>query len=174
MYIDILILGQLLSGPKYGYEIKKAIQEDFGDEIEINNNMLYPTLKRFLEMGAILRSNVVKPKGKPDRQVYELTGLGQEMFHQMISDFPSRLAGRQIEFLGRVALFNELLPAVRLEIFGKRENILRKKLQYYKQVESKHLEKPYVMEVLSFLVMQVESELQWIDKLKQMSITEPK
>lgn len=49
VFAEILILGQLLSGPKHGYEIKKDVQETLGEAFEINNNLLYPALRRFLE-----------------------------------------------------------------------------------------------------------------------------
>ena len=63
MYAEILILGELMSGPKHGYEIKRNIQNALGDEFEINNNLLYPALRRFVEMGAISKE-VIQSEGR--------------------------------------------------------------------------------------------------------------
>lgn len=55
MYVDILLLAELTTGPKHGYEIKKNIQNRLGNNFELNHNMLYPTLRRFENMGAIMK-----------------------------------------------------------------------------------------------------------------------
>ncbi|WP_089966113.1 PadR family transcriptional regulator [Lihuaxuella thermophila] len=166
MYAEILILGQLLSGPKHGYEIKKNIQEALGEEFEINNNLLYPALRRFLEMGAISKE-VVKSEGKPARHVYLLTDTGEEIFHDMIRDFPSKLAANQSEFLVRVALFDRLEPDMRREILQKRQEVLQEKLKFYRRIENTHAQNPFVVEVIRFQKAQVEHELAWIEDLKQ-------
>lgn len=169
MYAEILILGQLLSGPKHGYEIKKNIQEALGDEFEINNNLLYPALRRFLEMGAISKE-VVKSEGKPNRHVYFLTDMGEEIFNEMLRDFPSKLAASQAEFLVRVALFDRLDPDMQQEVLQKREEVLQEKLNFYRHIEHTHPQHPFVIEVVGFQKRQVEHELAWIADLKQKSV----
>ncbi len=72
MYAEILILGELMSGPKHGYEIKRNIQNALGDEFEINNNLLYPALRRFVEDGRhFQRSDSVRRKTKPPRLLFD-------------------------------------------------------------------------------------------------------
>lgn len=44
MYVDILLLAELTTGPKHGYEIKKNVQNRLGENFELNHNTLYPTL----------------------------------------------------------------------------------------------------------------------------------
>ncbi|BAR84187.1 GNAT family acetyltransferase [Bacillus thuringiensis serovar tolworthi] len=55
MYVDILLLAELTTGPKHGYEIKKNVQNRLGENFELNHNMLYPALRRFENMGAITK-----------------------------------------------------------------------------------------------------------------------
>ncbi|MFB5191922.1 PadR family transcriptional regulator [Alicyclobacillus fastidiosus] len=165
MYAEILILGQLLSGPKHGYEIKKNIQKDLGEEFEINNNLLYPALRRFLEMGAISKE-VVKSDGKPERHVYLMTDVGEEIFNDMIRDFPGKLAASQMEFLVRVALFDRLEPDMRQEILHKRQEVLEERLHFFRHIENTHSESPFVIEVIRFQRSQVEHELAWIVNLE--------
>ncbi|WP_199613762.1 PadR family transcriptional regulator [Paenibacillus alkalitolerans] len=165
MYAEILILGHLLSGPKHGYEIKKNIQEALGEGFEINNNLLYPALRRFLEMGAISKE-VVRSEGKPDRHVYFLTDTGEEIFGEMIREFPTKLAANPIEFLVRVALFDRIEHDMQLEILHKRQEILEKQLHRYRDIENASPQTPFVTEVISFQQTQVEHELAWIDNLR--------
>lgn len=166
MYAEILILGELMSGPKHGYEIKRNIQKALGEEFEINNNLLYPALRRFVKMGAISKE-VIKSEGKPNRHVYCLTETGEEVFLEMICDFPDKLAARQIEFLVRVALFDRLEPEIQQEIMQKRREVLQKKLDYYRQIEQVHVQNPFVLKVLHFQKAQTELELNWIQSLAQ-------
>lgn len=166
VYTELLILWQLLSGPKHGYEIKKNVQEALGETFEINNNLLYPTLRRFLEMGAISKK-VVESEGKPNRHVYILTDQGEEIFNQMIRDFPRKLAGSQSEFLVRVALFDRLEYNMQQEILQKRQEVLQEKLNYYRNIENTHPQNPFVIEVICFQKTQIEHELTWITNLKQ-------
>ena len=55
MYVDILLLAELTTGPKHGYEIKN-VQNRLGENFELNHNMLYPALRRFENMGAITKN----------------------------------------------------------------------------------------------------------------------
>ncbi|MFC7440454.1 PadR family transcriptional regulator [Laceyella putida] len=166
MYVEILILEQLLSGPKHGYEIKKNIQEALGEAFEINNNLLYPALRRFLEMGAISKE-VVKPEGKPNRHIYLLTDVGEEIFCEMIREFPSKMAANRTEFLVRVALFGRLEHEMQQEILQKRQEVLEKERNHYHHIENTHPKNPFVIEVIRFQKTQVEHELAWIAHLKQ-------
>ena len=87
MYVDILLLAELTSGPKYGYEIKKNIQNRLGENFELNHNMLYPSLRRFENMGAITKK-VHTQVGKPNRNMYEITETGEEIFLKCCASFP--------------------------------------------------------------------------------------
>src|SRR5215208_3338953 len=52
-YVDILILQNLIARPAHGYEIKKSVERIMGGAFAVNNNVLYPALRRFEEMGAV-------------------------------------------------------------------------------------------------------------------------
>ncbi|WP_067620602.1 PadR family transcriptional regulator [Alicyclobacillus acidiphilus] len=166
MYADILILGELLSGPKHGYEIKKDVQRALGEGFELNNNLLYPALRRFLETGAISKQ-VIKAEGKPDRNVYILTDEGERRFYELIRDFPAKSAANSIDFLVRVAFFDRLDPDVAQGILQTRQDVLWKQLEFCRDIETVHSELAWAMEVVRFQITQIESELAWIDELKR-------
>ena len=64
MYFDILMLRVLAEGPRHGYEIKKSVERILGGR-SINNNVLYPALRRFEEQGAIERVAGEAGPGRP-------------------------------------------------------------------------------------------------------------
>ncbi|GIO84212.1 PadR family transcriptional regulator [Paenibacillus faecis] len=161
MYADILILGQLLTGPKHGYEIKKNVQEALGESFEINNNLLYPALRRFQEMGAMTKE-VEKADGKPDRHVYLLTETGEEIFDELVRDFPRKAAANQMEFLVRVALFDRLEPELRLDILRKRLSVLEEEMERNRRFDLLHSQNGFTAEVIRFKKAQTEHELAWV------------
>ncbi|MEJ8303678.1 PadR family transcriptional regulator [Saccharibacillus sacchari] len=164
MYADILILGQLLSGPKHGYEIKKSVQEALGDSFGLNNNALYPALRRFAEAGAITKETE-KGDGKPDRHVYVLTQSGETTFTQLVCDFSEKAAVHQMEFLVRVALFGRLRPENRLAILEKRLAAIEEQSGRNRKFDRQGDNDLFIAEVIEFQKQQTEHERVWIERL---------
>lgn len=161
MYVDILLLAELTSGPKHGYEIKKNIQNRLGENFELNHNMLYPSLRRFENMGAITKK-VHTQVGKPNRNMYDITETGEKMFSEMLREFPEKLATNNAEFLVRVALFEKLDCEARKEILTMRQDILHKQLT---AIQSLHVSSFFITEVIEFSKLRIEHELLWITSL---------
>ncbi|MBR9655380.1 MULTISPECIES: PadR family transcriptional regulator [Bacillus] len=161
MYVDILLLAELTSGPKYGYEIKKNIQNRLGENFELNHNMLYPSLRRFENMGAITKK-VHTQVGKPNRNMYDITETGEEIFSEMLREFPEKLATNNIEFLVRIALFEKLDYEARKEVLTIRQDILHKQLT---AIQSLDTNSPFITEVIEFSKSRIEHELLWITSL---------
>jgi DNA-binding PadR family transcriptional regulator len=169
MYVDIIILANLAFRPQHGYEIKKSVELVHGPEFTLNNGMLYPALRRFEEMGAI-EGEVERHQGKPDRHIYHLTSLGQEILHDLLVEFPPEVARNQNEFLVRVSFFDRLEPHERRDILAARAAVLRAQVENHGRilamVEREGLPMPaYAGRTLTFQTQQVQHELDWIDDL---------
>ncbi|MEI4620194.1 PadR family transcriptional regulator [Bacillus pfraonensis] len=161
MYVDILLLAELTSGPKYGYEIKKNIQNRLGENFELNHNMLYPALRRFEDMGAITKE-IHQQIGKPNRNIYKLTPTGEEIFYEMMREFPEKLAANEAEFLVRVALFEKLDYEARKEVLTTRQNVLHTQLTSIQSLAETSL---FISEVVKHRKSCIEHELAWITSL---------
>lgn len=161
MYVDILLLDELTSGPKYGYEIKKNIQNRLGENFDLNHNTLYPALRRFEDMGAITK-RIQQQVGKPNRNIYELTDVGEEILSEMMREFPEKLAANHAEFLVRISLFEKLDYEDRKEILTTRYNLLNKQLTSMKSV---NIVSPFPSEVVQYSTSRIEHELEWISSL---------
>ena len=161
MYVDILLLAELTSGPKYGYEIKKNIQNRLGENFELNHNMLYPSLRRFENMGAITKK-VHTQVGKPNRNMYDIAETGEEIFSEMLREFPEKLATNNIEFLVRIALFEKLDYEARKEVLTIRQDILHKQLTAIQSLDASSF---FITEVIEFSKSRIEHELLWITSL---------
>src|SRR3954471_4268291 len=110
MYLDILILSHLETGPTHGYELKRKVTTTTA--FSLHNNSLYPALRRFEEAGAVTRS-AQQQEGRPPRHVYTLTDVGRELLHDLVAELPAELAGNDEEFLTRLGMFDVLTPAGR-------------------------------------------------------------
>jgi DNA-binding PadR family transcriptional regulator len=163
VYVEILILAHLTNRPAHGYEIKKSVERTLGGRFAINNNLLYPALKRFEEMGAVTRE-VERQEGRPDRHVYRLTDRGQEVLQGLLLDFSPELARDEAEFLVRVAFFHLLDALARREILRMREAVLRDHLAHLATVlpSDRRAGNPFGARVIQFLTRQIEQELEWI------------
>jgi len=71
--VQFLILLQLKKQPKYGYEILKALREQFGDVWEPKTGTIYPALRR-LEARGFVRTEV-----KDEKDFYSLTERGERL-----------------------------------------------------------------------------------------------
>lgn len=169
MYAEILILAILRTKPQHGYEIKKNVERALGGTISLNNKVLYPTLKHFEEVGAVQRK-VERQEGKPDRHVYQLTERGIEQLQALLLDFSPDIARNDAEFSVRVAFFDLLEPAERLDILTTRANVVAKNIAYIQEMKvltDDTMPDSYAVRVLLFHEQRTQHEYDWIQALIQ-------
>jgi DNA-binding PadR family transcriptional regulator len=165
MYLDILILAHLTRRPAHGYEIKKRVDVSLGSP-RLNNNVLYPALRRFEEAGA-LEGELVPQQGVPPRRVFRLTEAGQDLLRNLLEDFPEDLADSDEEFLTRLAFFHLVAPSTRLEILAARQRALRRRIDHLDDMAALAAdgEQPYGPGLLAFQRQQAQRELDWAREL---------
>ncbi len=164
MYAEILILALLRQRPQHGYEIKKSVEQAVGGSISLNNKTLYPALKHFEEVGAVVR-HVETQVGKPNRHIYALTERGIELLQAYLSDFPPGQAGNEAEFFTRVAFFDYLELPERQAILSTRLAYLQSGLTYLQSLE--HFAEAtcpteYARRVLTFQLQRIRNEYDWV------------
>jgi DNA-binding PadR family transcriptional regulator len=160
VYLDILILFLLADRPAHGYELKKRVEQVMGAAVTFNNNVLYPALHRFEEMGAVERSAVVQ-QGRPPRHVYRLTDVGREVLGALIRDFPPEDAIVDAEFRTRVACFDLVDDDVRCEIVETRLTALRARLAQLNKLAAEGAASVWSARLIDFLLAHREWELGW-------------
>ena len=166
MYLDILVLAHLTRRPAHGYEIKKRVDQSLGTQ-RLNNNVLYPALRRFEEAGAI-EGELVPQQGVPPRRVFHLTETGHDLLRNLLEDLPDDLADSDPEFLTRLAFFHLVSPEARREILDRRQRALRARIVHLDDVArfaARDPDEPYVPRLIAFQLEQVERELAWVAEL---------
>src|SRR2546430_4895883 len=75
MSIGHTLLGLLESGPRHGYDLKRAYDERFGQDRPLHYGQVYATLSRLLRNG-LVEENGIERGGGSDRTRYAITGAG--------------------------------------------------------------------------------------------------
>ncbi len=75
MSIGNTLLGLLETGPRHGYDLKRAYDERFGQDRPLHYGQVYSTLSRLLRNGLVQESGV-EPGGGPERKRYAITDAG--------------------------------------------------------------------------------------------------
>jgi len=162
-YIEILILRHLAHRPAHGYELRKRVEHITG--VRLNNNSLYPALRRFEEAGAVSRTEEPQ-EGRPPRLVYALTPPGRELLHDMLADLPPDQAGDSDEFMARLGQFGLLEPGERLAVLAARDRALQTRLAHYAEMHALARDDRWATAVTAELIRRDEAERAWIAGLR--------
>ncbi|MFF0490340.1 PadR family transcriptional regulator [Nocardia sp. NPDC004068] len=167
-YVEVLILRHLMRGPAHGYELRKHVEEGAG--VALNNNALYPALRRFEEAGAVTKVSE-QQVGRPARHVYTLTEVGREMLQDMLTELPS--GADETEFLTRVAQFAMLTPEERAGVLAAREGAVRARAEFLRALLGRATGETWGIRVSEELIRRCEAELAWLRELGAAAVREP-
>jgi len=159
------MLRVLADQERHGYEIKKQVERILGGR-SINNNVLYPALRKFEEQGAIERVAAVADPGRPPRNVYRLTDTGHDLLQAMIRDADPALLADDNEFQTRVAFFADLGADDRLRILRVRRELVQARIAHMESLRPDAQAEPWGLRVMDFGIGRYRAELDWLDTLE--------
>jgi len=165
-YVEILILRHLTRRPAHGYELRKRVEHTTG--WRLNNNSLYPALRRFEEAGAVTRTEQPQ-EGRPPRAVYTLTPLGRELLHDMIADLPPEQAAEDNEFMARLGQFGLLEPAERQAVIDARDAALQARIEHIAAMHGLATDS-WAEAVTAELIRRDEAERAWLGELRVLAV----
>jgi DNA-binding PadR family transcriptional regulator len=168
-YIEIMILRNLSRRPAHGYELRKRVEAVTG--VVLNNNSLYPALRRFEEAGAVTRTTQ-EQQGRPARLVYELTDVGRDLLHSLLADLPPDAAQDDVEFMTRLGQFAFLTPPERLAVLDARDAALAERQDRLARLQARSAGERWSMLVTAELMLRAGQERQWLTLLRAVA-TEP-
>ncbi|WP_334196265.1 PadR family transcriptional regulator [Muricomes intestini] len=167
MFMEIVILTQLMNAPSYGYQIRQKAAKTVGPYYKINNNQLYPKLRHMEEKGYITKEISVQ-EGKPNRHIYSITDLGIEYFYTLLKTFPAEDAADENEYLMRIGFFHILDANARADILEKRRKTLHleyEHMNYLTELYQKEKYVPYSKDYFQFSKDSIMKELDLIDEM---------
>ena len=92
------ILLSLVSGPRHGYAIMKAVESLSEERVKLSTGTLYGAIKRLLDDGWIFRAEDPLPNVTDrERKAYELTESGRRVLDAEIARLKKLVKAAQIQ-----------------------------------------------------------------------------
>ncbi len=168
MYIDIVILSQLIHGPKHGYKIKQNVAFILGNTYKLNNNTLYPRLKKFEEIGAVEKTVEIN-EGSPNRFQYSITEKGRDLFQKLLQQVNEKVVADDNEFYNRLGFFSLLDGENRDKLLQLRIQHLQNRIDFIDQMALIVNEEdyfPFSQQLYIYSKAKSESEIKIIESLR--------
>jgi DNA-binding PadR family transcriptional regulator len=167
---DLILLANLLDGPKHGYELKRVAGLIFGTP-ELHNNFVYPMLHRFQKSGWVSRTSTAGKRGQTRFQ-YALTRKGKQELLRRAAEYPDGKDGTHEGFYVRVALLPLLGLEARLKILQAEESELEALLERFARIQ-RTIDAPFFgLRVIRFLERRTRMELAWVRELRRQVLYE--
>ncbi|HBV97249.1 MAG TPA: hypothetical protein DEF36_09395 [Desulfotomaculum sp.] len=174
MSLKSLILGCLLDAPSHGYEIRHRLKNFFKRSHGINEGQLYATLKK-MEQDGLVTKEIVHQEKNPPRKVFFLTEKGKEQFNSWLmekdgTNFSEFDFFRAFPFLEKTTFFMHLPHSRVLEFVESQLKLEQLKLEEYKRVRSRMLERGvnhYRIRVIEFGIEQQQAKINWLYMLSR-------
>ncbi|HEY3971475.1 MAG TPA: PadR family transcriptional regulator [Candidatus Sulfotelmatobacter sp.] len=163
---DLLMLSMMLDEPKYGYQLKREAGLIMGQAL--HNNLVYPSLRRFLQEGWVRKKAVPGERGQT-RQQYALSADGRQHLFERLNQFGEDDAASDDAFHLRVGLFAAPQLKARADILTRRKNYLQNRAQHLAALEANMELGKFGAEIVRHMRKQVEMELEWVRHLRRIS-----
>jgi DNA-binding PadR family transcriptional regulator len=110
--LGLVVLWELVEGPKHVYGIQKLFEQHGKDRV-VNvraRASLYQTLDRLSRLGLVAVDETVRQEGYPDRVVYAITDAGREVALDWLREMLRSTGDEYPEFIAAVSIMFGLEP----------------------------------------------------------------
>jgi DNA-binding PadR family transcriptional regulator len=161
---DLVLLAALFRGPAYGYALKRTAGLIFGANT-MHNNVVYPSLKKFMGNGWVEQKSIPGDRGQQRKQ-YRITSPGKKYLLEQLASFGEREAADEGAFLFRVAFFDVLSKGKRDAIMAARKSFLASRAQQLSELREMGQPSSFSALALDRVQAVVESELRWVQQVE--------
>jgi DNA-binding PadR family transcriptional regulator len=162
---DLVLLAALLREAAYGYALKRTAGLIFGGNA-LHNNVVYPSLKKFMRNGWVEQKTVPGDRGQQRKQ-YRITTAGKKYLLEQLASFGEREASDDGAFLFRVAFFDVLPKGTRDAIVRARKSFLTARVQQLSELREMGQPSSFSGLALDRVQAVVESDLHWVEELER-------
>jgi len=162
MKIEITILGLLMEGNLYGYEIKKKIVERLEDYVDIKFGSIYYAIKKAVDNEWVKRVGTEKESGNPERYVYEILPAGRKHYKKLLKQyFDQNLIHFDIDIV--LMFFNFLSDEQKEQFLEERMTVVAEKIESIKEkIGSEDNSTEGYSHILTYLEKHLQAELEWL------------
>ncbi|MCU0821456.1 MAG: PadR family transcriptional regulator [Spirochaetes bacterium] len=169
MRIELTILGLLIEGNLYGYEIKKKIVERLEGFLDIKFGSIYYAIKKAVKNGWVKRIGTEKEGGNPERYVYQILPEGKKYYKKMLRHyFEHNLIHFDIDIV--LMFYNSLSSEQKEQFVDDRLTVIKDRLLSVKDKmkdEMKGNQAGPQLHLYSYLENHLKAELTWLKTFKK-------
>ena len=159
------VVALLAKGPLHGYEVKRVLEEDFGELWgELNIGQIYTTLRR-LERDGLVVQEVVRQPARPDKKVFSLTPAGHEAVRAWIDDVLGVPRIRD-EFFTKIVLADRAKLADPLTLIDRQRRAYLRELRSLQELAATATSRAGALAVEG-AVLHLQADLKWLERCEQ-------
>ena len=172
MLLRYSLLGALMESPDYGYKLKTRVPAKVFHDFGINDNQLYPTLKK-LHMEGLVEKEVIYQEGSPNRNMYHITDKGRKEFLDWLESSDGEETGFRYEILSKDVFMTRCIYILNLEKqkalkkIDRQIRLVNRTIADFnhalRQMETKKI-LPIKIKVLEFAIMNQQARLAWLNQ----------
>jgi DNA-binding PadR family transcriptional regulator len=164
MKIEITILGLLMEGNLYGYEIKKKIVERLGDYVDIKFGSIYYAIKKAVDNNYVKRVGTEKEGGNPERYIYQILPSGRKYYKKILKQYFDHT---MIHFdIDIVLMFYNSLSEEQKEMFIEdRKDLIKDKMTELKEKMDAEPKESSALILYNYLENHLRAEMNWLKTL---------
>ena len=157
------LLALLANGPAHGYELKQAMEQQFGSVLPpLNAGQIYTTLSR-LERDGLVDDDPVAQNGRPNKRVYQLTEAGRTELRGWVAD-ATPAARLKDDFFVKLVLARAAGIADPLELIDRQRAAYLQALRELDDVATGDETSALLVEGAA---LHLEADLKWLDLCEQ-------
>jgi|SRR6478609_3229262 DNA-binding PadR family transcriptional regulator len=158
------LLALLANGPAHGYELKQAMEQQFGSVLPpLNAGQIYTTLSR-LERDGLVDDDPVAQNGRPNKRVYQLTEAGRMELRGWVAD-ATPAARLKDDFFVKLVLARAAGIADPLELINRQRGAYLQALRELDDVATGDDEISALL--VEGAALHLEADLKWLDLCEQ-------
>ncbi len=169
MSVRNAILGILIKGPRYPYELSIDFEKLTGYTWQLNRGQLYQTVYKLEQEGLIERTES-NPNVHGPRWVFQVTVQGKDVYKRSRSTKPQRVKPLRDDLLLEIALSEPGDAPFLLDVINTRARLCKEKLREYTDLEvaavpmdqASSWEEVGATLSLTGALEKVQSELRWL------------
>ena len=160
------LLALLANGPAHGYELKQAMEQQFGSVLPpLNAGQIYTTLSR-LERDGLVQDDAVAQNGRPNKRVYRLTEAGQVELSGWVADSTPQPRLKD-DFFIKLVLARAAGIADPLELISRQRAAYLHALRDLDDVAAQAGDDETAALLVEGAALHLEADLKWLDLCEQ-------
>ncbi|MBN1573006.1 MAG: helix-turn-helix transcriptional regulator [Deltaproteobacteria bacterium] len=132
--LRIVLMGLLMRGDNHGYKLRKVIEKELTNLINVDNTSIYYTLNKLEEDGCVIHKSVSDSK-RPQKNLYSLTKKGEFELKNLLIDNMNNNKRPLLNIDISLYFIDLLEPDEAIEHLSNRSKELRKLIYILKRSE---------------------------------------